>query len=355
MNMRISFLIWFLLLAGCVPATQNVLLTPSVTRTIQNTLLPSFTKNISTPIYKPALTSTQEMLFSTDQLSNGQYLLVRDNYSQSANYSLYVVELKGKVLGKLLSGYDFLNPSVSPDNQWLVFADSGGELTENSIHIYNLKEKTDVTLVSGCSTPSASSWSPDGISFAVACKDILIFSLVDGKWVQQGSIPVPDQLRNLPLGVVNAIRLSSPAWSPDGEKIAFVAPVETRDYGPYIVKASCAKNPIDCVYQDTKILQTDANLIWSSDPSILGVEIPYSNVFELYDTNTGIKVKTYLLGAIDDQVGQIAWLPDKELIAFKPDQEGKIYILNTKDNKIEEIYKGHNDIALIALINVTKP
>jgi Tol biopolymer transport system component len=218
-----------------------------------------------------------------------------------------------------------------------------------------LRKKTDEIIATNCEFPSASSWSPDGNSFAVACHHILVFSNTNGEWSQQGEINIPDKLRKLPPDVVEAIRLYSPAWSPDGERTAFVAPVETGDYGPYIVNVSCVTNPTNCVYQNTKILQTHANLIWSSDPSILGVEIPYGNRFNLYDIKNGINVKSYLLNVNDYPVHSLAWTPDNKLIAFEP-QVGGIYTLETNNDKATKIYDGDADtVALMGWINISSP
>jgi Tol biopolymer transport system component len=147
-------------------------------------------------------------------------LIVRDEDDQGSRYALYVIDMQGKVMGKLLSGFVFLDSAISPDNQWLVFSEFTSDYT-NTIHVYNLKEKTDGILATNCSYPSASSWSPDGNSFVVSCHHLLVFSKINGKWSKQGEVDIPDKLRKLPPGIVEAISLYSPAWSPDEELIAF--------------------------------------------------------------------------------------------------------------------------------------
>gem|GEM_PF-6145055 len=349
-----GFLAGLLLLISCVPA--ELIAPSSSTRTSivehsQTPLSPSVSISSATNTLIP--TSTQVNYLSIDQLQPGEYLIIRDRPSPGFNSYLNVVDAQGNILGKLLSGYDFMSAAISPNNRWMVFSEYTNNSTE-FVHIYDLQNKTESTLATNCSNPS-SSWSPDGLSLAVSCNKIRIFSYIDGAWTEQGEIPLPPQIKELPQDIIDAVKCYSPAWSPDGEKIAFICPVETGQDGPYIVKASCATKDEDCFFESLNVKDIWVDLQWSDNPFILGVAAPDSNSLILYDIRTGKSVKDYQLKANEYPLASVAWSPDNDMIAFQHD-EGSVFLLDTKTNGINRIYSGDGSwVYLLTWMKIATP
>jgi dipeptidyl aminopeptidase/acylaminoacyl peptidase len=110
------------------------------------------------------------------------------------------------------------DPQVSPDGKWIAFtiADTDKAANKRMTQIYTVAVEGGAEprpLTSGDKSSSSPRWSPDG-------KRIAFISARDGQvWVMNADGSAPKKVTNISTGA------DSPLWSPDGKWIAFVSDI----------------------------------------------------------------------------------------------------------------------------------
>lgn len=126
----------------------------------------------------------------------------------------------------------------------------------------------------------------------------------------------------------------SPAWSPDGEKLAYVA--FDVDRGRTVLKVhDLVKGQIRDISSRPGINGAPA---WSPDGGMLALTLSHTGNPEIhtYDLNTGELKRLTHSGAIDTEP---TWSPDGKYIAFTSDRGGKpqIYRMRTDGSDVERL------------------
>jgi Tol biopolymer transport system component len=159
-------------------------------------------------------------------------------------------------------------------------------------------------------------WSPDGTRLALGglffgeCPPVRVFHL-DGSEEQR-----------LDVGCYRGATLRSPAWSPDGLQIAFVASVATPDteigtlgLADITIPGDSAA-PAGCTFQDAH------SVSWSPDGSRLAVAAGGIFVVDLASATCTMLT--------DDSSGESpSWSPDGSRLAFSSSRDGnsEIYVM----------------------------
>lgn len=160
-------------------------------------------------------TMTQKRIFESKRLTMAGDWLDKNSllisYTESDNQDLYILDIEGTKLKKLIGGYAIeIDPVLSPDRRSLLFvSDRSGspQVYMADISGYNIKR---LTFQGGYNTSPR--WSPDGSAFVyvgnVNGKNQIFIQRLDGS--------EPQQLTNIGNN-------EEPAFSPDGRFIAFAS------------------------------------------------------------------------------------------------------------------------------------
>lgn len=196
-----------------------------------------------------------------------------------------------------------LMPVLSPDGQKILFfsgpdANGQGEL----LTVMNIDGTDPITLTTGSGHSSPPAWSPDGQQIAYIGTDLTIHAIHrDGS----GDINLTQALSSRP-----TTYYLSPIWSPDGQKIAFLG-WPGNQYDIYVVNAD-GTDPLNITSLAVDYLPDP---VWSPD----GQQLAYIDVS---------KAAIYLIGADGTQPEQltaapagyrptsVAWSPDGQRLAI---------------------------------------
>jgi len=214
------------------------------------------------------------------------------------------------------------NPVWSPDGRKIAFigtrehnsdvyvmnADGSGQrrLTRGMGPLFRLRGTP-----SGLSRPPSPAWSPDGQRIAFLGKP-------NGGWeLYVINVNGSDQRRLTYSGA------GSPAWSPDGQTIAFVSSSPEEAFGVYVVNAdgSGQRNL-------SRSLAYDAEPAWSPDGRSIAFRSTRDGNAEIYVVNadgSGLRRLTHSPG----RDGSPAWSPDGRRIAFL--SRGQVHVVNADE------------------------
>jgi TolB protein len=144
---------------------------------------------------------------------------------------IYIVGSDGTGLRPLLTGpsSDF-SPDWSPDGQRIAFG-SYGRTTGEGLYVMN-RDGGDMQLVSSLFSATGPDWSPDGLQIAFAAGGLESIYLVDADGSGERVLAPSEQI-----DAFFDVRLFHPTWSPDGARVAFGAWVLGHAGGSFSVWA----------------------------------------------------------------------------------------------------------------------
>lgn len=137
--------------------------------------------------------------------------------TRSGNWDIYTMDLDGKNVTQVTSGpMQDLHPSFSPDGSRLVFCSSGGRSGQWELWVVNLSNNEKQMVGTGLFPR----WSPN------KNKDTIAFQRArqrGSRWFSLWTMDLVDgEARHVTeVAVSSNAAIVSPAWSPDGSKLAF--------------------------------------------------------------------------------------------------------------------------------------
>ncbi len=273
----------------------------------------------------PTPTATPASALLRNMLANERVVFVSD---RDGNREIYVMNGDGSQPIRLTShNADEIEPAWSPDGWQIAFASD----REGNYEIY-LTSAENGSLTRLTDDPAMDrypAWSPDGQRLAFVSNrdgnfEIYTIGVDDSQPTRLTYDPTLDRY---------------PAWSPDGQYLAFES---NRDGNPeiYILEVACASQPTDCDRQPIRLTQNpalDSKPAWSPDGQYLAFESDRHGNLEIYV----MEVEAILRGQADGNRPirltdhpawdyQPAWLPNSQQIIFTStrDSNTDIYIMN---------------------------
>ena len=206
-------------------------------------------------------------------------------------------------------------PALSPDGTQLAFvAQLGGLVQSTAIMVSALDGTGSRRLTHDAEFNTHPAWSPDGEEIAYIADGKLSVMRIDGTIARVLAPPVE---------AINA----APLWSPDGSRIAFVGvqPDSEPRYAVYTARSDGTGV--------TKLGATVSVPSWSPDGSRIAFLMPEEGVevglFTLGSDGTD-PLKVWSLGESDIWVDNLSWSPDGDAILFSS-ADGEVVVVNLED------------------------
>lgn len=125
----------------------------------------------------------------------------------------------------------------------------------------------------------------------------------------------------------------TPAWSPDGQLLAFSS-IRSGQWEIYLMDMTCLENPATCPERVTQITTNGQNSLspaWSPDGNRLAFNSRAAGDWDIYTmTSSGSDVRQITTSEANELAP--SWSPDGSRIAFESDQEGNVEIFTINAN-----------------------
>lgn len=232
---------------------------------------------------------------------------------RSGHNEIYVLDLERGITLPLTRGQtDYWSPAWSPDGTQLLFS----SLTKDNgaVYVMNANGGTPRHLINNTSVGNMPvAWSPDG-------QKIAFTSVVEGRQGLYLLDLASGTLKALTTGTVNAF---SPTWSPDGAQIAFSwSPVANQEI--YVLDVARAVELVADRSQLHKLTNDpalDTSPAWSPDGQWIAFATIRDNNTEIYLMDTqgeNLQRLTHNLAADTNP----SWSPDGQYILFVSNRDG---------------------------------
>ena len=264
------------------------------------------------------LVKTQAQKLSTSQIAFAS--------SRDGDCDIYIMDADGSNVRQVTNlPLDELRPAWSPDGQQIAFNyhSHKGKPGPTGIYIVNVDSKNLRQLIEG--SASSPAWSPDGRSIAFTFGH----PFTPGQPWRGADIRVIDvESGNVDKLTDNEVLDAWPAWSPDGQKIAFYSLREPPDADIYVIDAN-GENP----QRLTDRLGPDWGVAWSGG----GQRIAFLSSMPGRVGGFSIYVMDANGGNLRQLVSPVkwdsapTWSPDSQQIAFSLIGEwprGDIYVMD---------------------------
>ena len=260
--------------------------------------------------------------------TNGKIVFDSDRSSAAGGPALYTIT-PGSTATKIPGTSTGDNQPVwSPDGSRIAFQSSSGS-TNQEISVMNADgsgrtQITDTTTVTNSIAEGEPAWSPDGSQIAFVANKSGSDTTTDQEiWVMNADGSGRTQLTN----TVQGVRDTHPAWSPDGDKIAFLG--EGRDGTNSNIYVMDTNPATDDAFNLTPNTSTpvyqynDEDPSWSPD----GTQIAYSTIGDVWKIDVDGTDRTNLTSGTGGT--NPAWSPNGNSIVYV--RTGDIYVMDADD------------------------
>lgn len=204
-----------------------------------------------------------------------------------------------------------LKPVWSPDGQQLAFVvGSFGPNSKTAIYLINVQGTNQVKLTDDSALNVGPQWSPDG--------QRLVFSSYRDN--QHGIYVINADGSGLTKLMNESAPGGHPTWTPDGKQIAYITKKD-ETYNIYLMSSTCPSLPEECTPNSIRLTDNPAlakinsDIAWSPDGQRLAFVLEVAGQADLYVINIDGTHQNRLTNNLN--VGyDIAWSPDGQQLAF---------------------------------------